>query len=32
MSRREKIVDYILGSLATWAIFGALFLIADRIY
>ncbi len=32
MSRKEKIIDYIKGSLATWAIFGALFLIANKIY
>ncbi len=32
MSKKEKITDYILGSLATWMIFGALFLIANKIY
>lgn len=32
MSRREKILDFILGSLATWMISGALFLIADKLY
>lgn len=32
MSKREKLIDYIKGSLATWMILGALFLIANKIY
>jgi hypothetical protein len=32
MTKKQKIVDFILGMLGTIAIFGTLFLILDRIY
>lgn len=32
LTKKEKVIDFILGSLGTWAIVGVLFLIANRIY